>query len=229
MKVNFIREYKFLYLCLLFCTTFTFYCQTKFQVNIKKDYIGKDRVRWKPFFIDTSPTKKVDFWYLPFEAKNRSSFKEILVVSIFGDHRDTYLKNHIHTAIDIIPLHKQSTIYVYPLANGVICSIHLGHPFITIVVKHLLPDSSVVYSSYKHLAEVFVKTGMQVDQNTKLARLYTRQEAKKLGGNYDHLHLEIRKSFSDYGCASWLTMTKDELNRYFYNPLDFLKAHIVQK
>ncbi|MES2730183.1 MAG: peptidoglycan DD-metalloendopeptidase family protein [Bacteroidota bacterium] len=112
------------------------------------------------------------------------------------------------------------------MAKGVVCSIHLDHPHQTIVIKRQLKDGQVIFTSYKHLQVIYVKTGMQVDQSTKLARLYTRQEAKKLGGNYDHLHLEIRKSFDDYGCGSWFTITKSQLDTYFYEPITFIKTYV---
>ena len=197
------------------------------QRSTNKTYIERDSPRWKQFYLDGKPERKADVWYLPFDVKNRESIKGISLVSKFGDHRDTYLKNHIHTAIDVIPGGRFSPVYVYPMANGVVCSIHLGDPHRTIVIKHQLPNNTVVYTSYKHLAEIFVNTGMQVDPKTKLARLYTKEEAKKQHGNFDHLHLEIRKSFTDFGCASWLTFTDEELNHYFYNPIQFLKEHLV--
>jgi murein DD-endopeptidase MepM/ murein hydrolase activator NlpD len=163
---------------------------------------------------------------VPFKTDNRYKLNTIKIISVFGAPRDTYLKGHIHTAVDIIPLKSEEYTYVYPMADGVICSIHLGHPHKTIVIKHMMPDSSIIYTSYKHLQEIYVKYGQEVDQETKLARLYTSKEAKKQGGSFDHLHLEIRKSFYDYGCASWLTMTNEELNKYFYNPMDFMKKNL---
>lgn len=71
-----------------------------------------------------------------------------------------------------------------------------------------------------------MSVGTQVDQNTKIARLYTREETKKHKENYDHFHLEIRKSFYDYGGASWLTMNKTDLNELFYNPMTFMESNL---
>jgi len=73
---------------------------------------------------------------------------------------------------------------------------------------------------------VYVTAGQQVNETTKLARLFTKEESKKYGGDYHHLHLEIRKKFDDYGCASWLTMTKEQLNERYYNPQLFIKEHV---
>jgi murein DD-endopeptidase MepM/ murein hydrolase activator NlpD len=109
----------------------------------------------------------------------------------------------------------------------VVCSVHLGAPHTTVVVRHKLKDGSTLFTSYKHLAEVYVDNGEGVDTNAILGRLFSRAEAKKLGGNYDHLHFEVRKKFDDYGVASWATMTKAELKERFYAPLKFLKKKLT--
>jgi len=189
--------------------------------------IDTDKDRWKPYYHDLNPTQVVDKWFLPFNVADRQKTAGIRVISIFGDHRDSYYKGHIHTAIDINPaMPKTRLIDVYAMANGVVCSIHLGENQKTVVVKHKLKNGSMMFTSYKHLKEVYVKTGDLITPNSKLARLFTKEESKKYGGDYHHLHLEIRKKFDDYGCASWLTMNKIQLNNRFYNPLVFLKANL---
>lgn len=192
----------------------------------KNSYIESTRLYYKSAYKDVNPTSIVKSWMVPFETKDRFDIKTIKIISAFGAHRDSYLKGHIHTAVDIIPAQKSGYTYVYPMASGVVCSIHLGHPHITIVIKHQLKNGQVIFTSYKHLQEVYVENGTQVNQNTKIARLYTHEESKKYRGNYDHLHLEIRKSFYDYGCASWLTMNDADLNELFYNPLTFMKNNL---
>jgi murein DD-endopeptidase MepM/ murein hydrolase activator NlpD len=192
--------------------------------------IDSDKNRWKPYYLDVSPLKAVDEWHLPFSVANRKDLKQIKIISIFGDHRDSYLSGHIHTAIDVNPVNlKDKLIAVLALANGVVCSVHLVENQRTVVVKHRLNDGKIMFTSYKHLKEVYVKQGQQVNHNTKLARLFTTAESQKYGGDYHHLHLEIRKSFDDYGCASWLTMNNQQLNQRFYNPLSFLKQKLPLK
>jgi len=189
--------------------------------------IETDRNRWKPYYIDANPSQVAENWLIPFEAENRKSINSIKIISIFGDHRDSFFKGHIHTAIDINPAKpKGKLINVYPMANGVICSIHLGENQRTIVVKHKLKNNQIVFTTYKHLKDVYVNTGQQVNTNTKIARLFTKEESKKYGGDYHHLHLEIRKKFDDYGCASWLTMNKIQLNERYYNPQTFIKEYV---
>jgi murein DD-endopeptidase MepM/ murein hydrolase activator NlpD len=193
-----------------------------------KPTIESDRNRWKPYFLDAVPEITVVKWYLPFEVPDRRNLKQLKVISIFGDHRDSYLSGHIHTAIDVNPaIPKSKLVEVYAIANGVVCSVHLAENQRTVVVRHKLIDGTVVFSSYKHLKEVYVGQGTQVNEHTRLARLFTPQESKKYGGDYHHLHLEIRKSFDDYGCASWLTMSQQQLDLRFYNPLRFLKEKLA--
>ena len=189
--------------------------------------IDKDKSRWKPYYTNVAPAKAADSWFLPFKGIDRKKIANIKIISIFGDHRDSYYKGHIHTAIDINPAtSKTKLIEVYAMANGVVCSIHLGENQKTVVVKHRLKNGTIMFTSYKHLSEVYVSNGQSVDQDTKLARLFTKEESKKYGGDYHHLHLEIRKKFDDYGCASWLTMNKTQLDDRFYNPQAFLRTYL---
>ncbi|KQR70380.1 M23 family metallopeptidase [Pedobacter sp. Leaf176] len=189
--------------------------------------IEKDRDRWKPYYSDVKPQKNAENWFLPFDVSDRKKISNIKIISIFGDHRDSYYKGHIHTAIDVNPAKsKTKLIPVYAMANGVVCSVHLGENQKTVVVRHTLKDGKTMFTSYKHLKEVYVSNGQQVDEKTKLARLFTKDESKKYGGDYHHLHLEIRKKFDDYGCASWLTMNRTQLNERYYNPQIFIRENV---
>ena len=192
----------------------------------KDSYIEATRLYYKEAYLECKPASVVSSWMVPFDTPNRYDISSIRIVSVFGAHRDSYLKGHIHTATDLSPAHKSTLTFIYPMAVGVVCSIHLDHPFKTIVIRHLLANGKTIYTSYKHLQEIYVNVGTQVDQQTKIARLYTHDETKKYHGNYDHLHLEIRKSFYDYGCASWLTMNITDLNELFYNPMTFMKSNL---
>ena len=196
------------------------------QAIDKNSYITATRSYYKEAYQDIKPAEVISAWMVPFDTTNRYDIRSIRVVSVFGDHRESYLKGHIHTATDLIPAKRSALTYIYPMAEGVVCSIHLGHPHKTIVIRHQLANGKTMYTSYKHLEEIYVSTGTQVNQQTKIARLYTREETKKYKGNYDHLHLEIRKSFYDYGCASWLTMNKTDLNELFYDPMVFMKNNL---
>ncbi|MCP4152512.1 MAG: peptidoglycan DD-metalloendopeptidase family protein [bacterium] len=191
------------------------------------DYIADNRLHWKPAYVGVEPLTTVKRWKVPFNTGNRTDIKSIRVISTFGSHRNSYLKGHIHTGVDCIPKQKTAGfVYVYPMARGVVCSIHLGDPHRTIVVKHKLANGDFFFTSYKHLQEIYPRKGQQVNSGTKLGRLYTRQEALAQGGNYDHLHLETRKRFDDFGVASWATLTKVNLNLRFYDPMVFMKDNV---
>lgn len=192
--------------------------------------IEADRLRWQSAYQEGEPEGPANQWFLPFNVPNRGDLQALTLVSVFGDHRDSFFPGHIHTAIDIAPKPRPEPghIEVYPLATGVVCSIHLDHPHRTIVIKHRLPDGTVVFTSYKHLQTISVANGSQVTWKTPLGRLYTRREALAQGGDYDHLHLEIRKQFDDYGVASWATMDPAALEQRFYDPWAFLKTHVTK-
>ena len=193
------------------------------------DHIDKDKGRWELNYLDVTPKENVTAWYLPFSTSNRTDIRTISVISSFGSPRSSFLAGHIHTGLDCMPKNSKEPVNVFAMAEGTVCSVHLGDPFQTVVIKHRLKDSSIVYTSYKHINDVLVKAGDVVNKDTKIARVLTKKEAKRFGGAYNHLHLEIRKSFDDFGCASWLTMSKTELNLRFYNPKDFMKRNIINK
>ncbi len=190
------------------------------------DHIEKDKSRWEIYFKDVHPAEKVSKWLLPFKVNDRGDSRNFSVISTFGAHRNSYVPGHKHTGLDCVPKPKPDGASVFAMAEGVVCSIHLGDPHRTVVVRHRTAGGDEIFSSYKHLGDIFVENGQQVDHNTKLARLYTGAEARELGGNYDHLHLEIRKKFDDFGCASWATMNKEELQERFYDPLKFIKENV---
>lgn len=195
-------------------------------------HIEELREDFKPAFKDVEPKHAVDQWRVPFETDDRTKISTIRLISHFGAGRRSYIKGHIHTGVDLIRRKdrpgRPGNVYILPVARGVVCSIHLGAPHTTVVVRHKLKDGSTLFTSYKHLAEVYVDNGEGVDTKTILGRLFSKAEAKKLGGNYDHLHFEVRKKFDDYGVASWATMTKAELKERFYAPLKFLKQKLSE-
>ena len=190
------------------------------------ELIERDRSRWSENYIDITPKDTAFDWFLPFNTPNRKDIHSIITVSKFGSPRSSYYAGHKHTGLDCMPRNAKEPVYVYAMAAGVVCSIHLGDQFKTIVIRHLLPDGSSIYTSYKHLGDIYAANGQFVDQTTRLARVLTKSEAKKYRGSYDHLHLEIRKNFTDFGCASWLTMTKQELNTRFIDPIKFIREKV---
>jgi murein DD-endopeptidase MepM/ murein hydrolase activator NlpD len=182
---------------------------------------------FKPAWTDAEPKTAVDKWLAPFADADRTKMKAVRLVSEFGAPRQSYVKGHWHTGTDLWPRVKtEPHVEVFAMANGVVVSVHLADPHLTVVVKHKLKDGTSVWTSYKHLQSTTAQIGQEVTPDTKLGRLYTKKEAKAQGGDYDHLHLEIRKNVDDYGVGSWMTMAKADLAARFYDPWDFMKKKL---
>jgi murein DD-endopeptidase MepM/ murein hydrolase activator NlpD len=188
--------------------------------------IEKYRDLLKSDFINIIPKDSVASWKLPFAISDRSDFKKVKIISSFGVYRKSNYKGHKHSGIDIVPLLKDKYIHVFPVANGVVCFVRIDPPFSTVVIKHKLKGNSYIYTSYIHLKEIYIQKGQQVDQNTDIGKLFTYEEAWKYNGPYDHLHLEIRKSFDDYSCATYLCMSLQKLEEFFYDPFIFLRDNL---
>jgi murein DD-endopeptidase MepM/ murein hydrolase activator NlpD len=195
----------------------------------RAETIDAEAARFQDATVEVAPLRRAQEWRLPFPTKDRGSLRTVRVVSTFGAKRQSYLAGHLHTALDLEPSPRAEGARVLPLAHGVVCSIHLADPHLTVVVKHHLPDGAVCFSSYKHLAEAYVRPGQQVTPDTPLGRLFTRRETRRFRGSFDHLHLEIRTRFDDHGVASWLTMTRAELDGRFVDPLSFLRARLGRR
>ena len=179
----------------------------------------------KQLFIEVEPTEPAETWHLPFDLSDRSNLGNITVISGYGAYRSTRVKGHKHSGIDIVPANKKGNLNVYAVSKGVVCFVNQEAPVKTVIIKHKMKDGPVIYSSYIHLKEIFTERGNIVDESTKIGVLYTKSEALKYGGNFDHLHFEIKKRIDDYSCASWLCMSRDELDEYFINPSIFLKEY----
>lgn len=204
-------------------------CLVQDKINsgtTQSDSIKKYSKKMKEFYINAEPSEIADKWLLPFDVKNRSDLSMIQTISEFGTFRSGHAKGHKHSGIDIQPSIKMDTVFVYPISKGKVCFIRPTAPNKTLIVKHKLNDGSYIYSSYIHLKDIYVNNGDEVDYNARIGVLYTKSEAKKYKGNYDHLHFEIKKRIDDYCCASWLCMSQEELGEYFENPMDFLKKNL---
>jgi len=196
---------------------------TTINVLFQSDSIKKYSLKMKKFFTYTEPSTIATKWVLPFYHTDRSDLKMISIISDYGTYRSGHVKGHRHSGIDIIPIGIKDSIFVYPLSDGKVCLVRPTAPNKTVIIKHKLIDRSIIYSSYIHLKDIYIENGQEVNSNTKLGILYTKDEALKYNGDYDHLHLEIKKRIDDYCCASWLCMSQEELNSYFENPKIFLQ------
>lgn len=202
---------------------------TTINLLFQSDSIRKYSLKMKKFFTYTEPSLVAANWILPFNLPDRSDLNMISIISGFGTYRSGHVIGHRHSGIDIIPIGIKDTVFVYPISNGKVCLIRPTAPNKTVIIKHKLENGTVIYSSYIHLKDIFVENRQEVNPNTKIGILYTRDEALTYKGDYDHLHLEIKKRIDDYCCASWLCMSQEELMDYFENPKIFLQNSLNKK
>jgi murein DD-endopeptidase MepM/ murein hydrolase activator NlpD len=192
----------------------------------QSDSIKKYSKLLKKLYVEFEPSGPAETWFLPFDVPDRSDMDNITTISGYGANRSTRVKGHKHSGIDLVPTNPKNPLDVYAVSTGVVCFVNQEAPVKTVIIKHELKDGSVIYSSYIHLKDIFTERGRAVDETTKIGVLYTKKEALKYGGNFDHLHFEIKKRIDDYSCASWLCMSREELDEYFSNPYVFFKEHL---
>jgi len=195
---------------------------------IQSDSIKKYSPLLRKLYVELDPTEPAERWFLPFNLPDRSDLNTITYISGYGAYRATRVRGHKHSGIDIVPADKKNSLDVCAVSKGIVCFVNQDAPVKTVIIKHKLKDGSVIYSSYIHLKEIFTERGKMVDESTKIGVLYTKSEAMKYGGNFDHLHFEIKKRMDDYSCASWLCMSREELDTYFINPSEFLKINLTR-
>lgn len=162
----------------------------------------------------------------PLPFSNRASFAELQrhVLSRFADGRTSYVRGHLHSGIDVAGAEGAP---VTPLCPGTVVDIHLGFPHTTVVVEHHDADGTRWFSTYKHVAAVGVAVGGVVEPATRLGRLFTAREQRTSGWKRTHLHLEVRRRFDDGGSASWTSMDRPTLDRFFADPLPLLRARLA--
>lgn len=161
----------------------------------------------------------------PLPQAQATSFAELTkaVISSFGDGRTSFVRGHLHAGIDVAGASRAP---VRPLCAGTVLAIDLGFPHTTVVVEHVDNDGTRWLSSYKHITDVEVEPGQEVGPETRLGRLFSREEQRRAGWARTHLHLELRHSYEDGGSASWTSMDRESLERFCLDPLPFLRARM---
>ncbi len=164
--------------------------------------------------------------YNPLVVQDRRSRAQLetLVTSRFGDGRRSYVPGHLHAGIDLRTGWGE---IIHAICPGQVVDIHLSFPHLTVVVEHHTPDGEVFWSSYKHVADVQVEVGDDVEEITPIARAFDTEELSRAGWRSNHLHFEIRTSIEDEGTASFTSMTMEELTRYAADPLVFFRGRLV--
>ena len=176
---------------------------------------------------------------LPINSSDRKSIDFIRLTDIgeFGLLRKERpgVPSHYHTGIDIKrPSNNYHNEPIFAISEGRVISIRKDGPYAQVIIEH---GDSDFWTVYEHIAGIRVELYQQVNPNTPIARFMNKEELHKYGWQFDHFHFEVLKIpptrlkknstkpfrlFSSYTLACY---TKDDLKRYFYDPIEFLKKH----
>lgn len=189
--------------------------------------------------LSLTPSAK-SIYRLPVHTTNRKSIGtlELSEIGNFGMVRKARpaVPAHYHTGIDIkrpAPNYRDEPIF--PIREGIVISKQQDGPYAQLIIEHKNPEC---WRVYEHIAGITVNLNDHVNTDSPIARFMNKVELNKYGWQFDHFHLEILKiqpvrlkrdpvnpdrKFSSY---MLLFYTKEELNKYFYNPREFLQDHL---
>lgn len=180
-----------------------------------------------------------DGFLIPTGGKNRKSTEEIRLTEIgqFGLMRKARpnVPAHYHTGIDIMrPLENYEDEPVFPIASGVIISLRSDGPYAQIIIAHKMKDSQF-WTVYEHISGIKVMPGEYVNPEKPIARFMNKKELDKYGWKFNHIHFEVLKlppvklssdqkhPYRKYSSYTLICYRKEDLEKYYYNPNDFLK------
>jgi murein DD-endopeptidase MepM/ murein hydrolase activator NlpD len=187
-----------------------------------------------------SPDSRTGY-YLPINTTDRLSIHSISLTSIggFGVLRKERpgVPSHFHTGIDIKrPTGNYQDEPIFPIFDGIVISIRKDGPYAQIIIEH--GSSHKFWTVYEHVAGINVRLSEQVTPDLPIARFMNKNELNKYGWQFDHFHFEILKvkplilKTDDsnperrYSSYSLTCSSMEELNKYFYNPIEFLKTRL---
>lgn len=163
------------------------------------------------------------FLLSPFEGEQRTSFQALQqrVVTPYGVWtKETLSYPHRHAGIDLRAMSDEP---VYAVSPGEVVRVSYKSPK-TIIVKHDPPQQQPFYAVYGNINNVQVNAGDRVETTTQLGRIAALPEYLHTNGrNSELLHLEIRHSIQDGLAASFGSKTREQLDRYCYDPVKFFQ------
>jgi len=163
-----------------------------------------------------------EYWF-PL-GNNRSIYNSKLdqrIISKYGDNRNSKIKGHKHSGIDIQGDFGEK---VYSMGKGTVTHIFRNFPHKTIYIRHNDRKNTVFHSVYIHIEDIQVNIGDLVTGDTTVGRIFNREELISTNfGTPPHLHFEIRHCIDDKGEATFKSMSIQELNKFCIDPLKFFK------
>lgn len=193
-------------------------------------------------FITVFLNPLIQFSYkLPVKTVDRNLITTLSLTEIgeFGMLRKerANIPAHYHTGIDIKrPADNYLDEPIFPIAEGRVISIRRDGPYAQVIVEHNV--ESQLWTVYEHIAGISVNLYDSVSPDRPMARFMNKNELDAFGWQFDHFHFEIlkippaklmqRDSNPERLLSSYTLVcySEEELNRKFYDPLEFLKQHI---
>lgn len=180
------------------------------------------------------------YFSIPVHTTNRNSIGTLTLSNIgeFGLVRKERpgVPVHFHSGIDIKrPVNNYKDEPIFPVTEGIVISKRQDGPYAQLIIEHKNPECWTVY---EHIAGIKVNLNDHVIPDSPVARFMNKAELDKFGWQFDHFHFEILKirplrikndqknPDRRYSSYSLICHTKEELNKYFYNPLDFLREQL---
>ena len=191
-------------------------------------------ILWVKYILPPIITAKVDTmvareWLVPLDTGKRKDWNSLLIPKEGGflAERPAYahMENHFHTGVDLQNRYRGGPGEpVYAVAKGKVHDVKIQAERTRVTLLHLLPNGEVVYTSYIHVAGVKVKKGRWVDSSTVIARRFNREELKKYGKIYNHLHFQVHKNrFVPEDTVR--SKTRGEVAERFYDPKYIFDQH----
>ena len=176
--------------------------------------------------------------YLPIDSDDQSPASSLQLTDIgqFGLLRTARLKipAHYHTGIDIKrPSNNYKNEFIYPIAPGKVISKRSDGAYAQLIIEHS-DYEKMFWTVYEHIAGIMVAVNDSVFPAIPVARFMNEGELNQYGWQFDHLHFEILKvkpiplksniktPERYYAPYSLICFTKQDLYKYYYNPIEFL-------
>jgi len=189
------------------------------------------------FFPLGSNADKV--FFLPVNPEKGKNI-ELTEIGAFGLQRSgrPNIPAHLHTGIDIKrPSMNYSTELIYPVTIGKVISKRDDGPYAQLIIEHVLNDLKF-WTVYEHIAGILVHTGDSLLPAIPIARFMNKDELNIYGWQFDHFHFEILKvkpvelktnpelPERHFKSFTLITYSPDDLKKYFYDPVAFLKQYV---
>lgn len=182
---------------------------------------------------------------IPISSDDRTSIGSVRLTMIgdFGLIRKARedVPEHLHTGIDIKrPTNNYSDEPIFPIAPGVVLSMRNDGPYSQIIIEHRFDDGKL-WTVYEHVAGIRISVRDSVNPLVPIARFMNLNELDQFGWQFDHVHFEILKvaprplkpseetPHRIFGVYNLECYTRSDLNRYYFDPMEFFERYINEK